>query len=32
MNGYRWGGGFNRVGQGDIPWAQATSGIYKYIH
>lgn len=32
MNGYRWGGGFNRVGQGDIPWDTATSGMYRYIH
>ncbi len=32
MNGYRWGGGFNRVGRGDIPWSTAVSGIYRYIH
>lgn len=32
MNGYRWGGGFNRIGQGEIPWGQATSGMYRYIH
>lgn len=32
MNGYRWGGGFNVVAQGDIPWSQATSGMYRYIH
>lgn len=32
MNGYRFGGGWNRVGHGDISWAEATSGMYKYIH
>lgn len=32
MNGYRWGGGFNRVGHGDIPWSEAISGYYSYIH
>lgn len=32
MNGYRFGGGFGRVGRGDIPWSEATSGYYKYIH
>ncbi len=32
MNGYRFGGGFNRVGRGEISWGEATSGMYKYIH
>lgn len=32
MNGYRWGGGFNRIGSGEISWGEATSGYFKYIH
>ncbi len=32
MNGYRFGGGWNRVGRGDISWGQATSGGYRYIY
>ena len=32
MNGYRFGGGFNRVGHGDISWGKAMSGMYQYIH
>ncbi len=32
MNGYRFGGGFNRVGTGQISWGEATSGYYQYIH
>ncbi len=32
MNGYRFGGGFNRIGHGQIPWSQATSGMFRYIH
>lgn len=32
MNGYRFGGGFARVGHGDVPWGEATSGMYRYIH
>lgn len=32
MNAYRWGGGFNRVDSGDIPWGEAVSGYYQYIH
>ncbi|HSW92253.1 MAG TPA: CHAP domain-containing protein [Patescibacteria group bacterium] len=32
MNGYRFGGGFARVGHGDIPWSEAVSGYYSYIH
>lgn len=32
MNGYRFGGGFARVGHGDISWSEATSGMYQYIH
>lgn len=32
MNAYRFGGGFNTVGRGEIPWNQATSGMFKYIH
>lgn len=32
MNGYRFGGGFNRIGTGDISWAEAVSGKYQYIH
>lgn len=32
MNGYRFGGGFARVGHGDISWSEAVSGMYRYIH
>lgn len=32
MNGYRFGGGFARVGHGSISWGEATSGYYQYIH
>jgi surface antigen len=32
MNAYRFGGGWNRVGHGDISWSEATSGYYRYIH
>ena len=32
MNGYRFGGGFNRIGRGDVSWGEATSGMYRYIH
>ncbi len=32
MNGYRFGGGWNRVGHGDISWSEAVSGMYQYIH
>lgn len=33
MNSTRFaGGGFNRVSRGTIPWDQATSGMYNYIH
>jgi surface antigen len=32
MNGYRFGGGFGRVGNGSISWGEATSGMYRYIH
>lgn len=32
MNGYRFGGGFGRVGHGDISWGEATSGMFRYIH
>lgn len=32
MNGYRFGGGFNRIGRGTISWAEAVSGRYNYIH
>lgn len=32
MNAYRFGGGFNRIGRGDISWGEAVSGMYKYIH
>lgn len=32
MNGYRWGGGFNRVGTGAIPWNEAVGGRYQYIY
>lgn len=31
MNGYRFGGGFNRIGRGEVSWAEATSGMYRYI-
>lgn len=32
MNAYRFGGGFNRIGRGDIAWGEAVSGMYQYIH
>ncbi len=32
MNSYRFGGGFNRIGRGDISWSEAVSGMYRYIH
>lgn len=32
MNGYRWGGGWGRVGYGVIPWDVAVSGMYRYVH
>lgn len=32
MNAYRFGGGWNRVGRGEISWSEATSGYYRYIH
>lgn len=32
MNAYRFNGGWNRVGRGDISWSEATSGYYRYIH
>lgn len=32
MNGYRFGGGFNRIARGNIPWGEATSGMYTYIY
>ena len=32
MNGYRFGGGFNRIGRGEIPWSEVMSGMYRYIH
>lgn len=32
MNGYRFGGGWNRIGKGDISWGQAVGGGYKYIY
>lgn len=32
MNAYRFGGGFNRIGRGEIPWSEAVSGMYRYIH
>lgn len=31
MNAYRFGGGFNRIGRGTIPWSEAVSGMYQYI-
>lgn len=31
MNAYRFGGGFNRIGNGEIPWNEAVSGMYRYI-
>lgn len=31
MNAYRFGGGFNRIGHGEIPWNEAVSGMYRYI-
>lgn len=31
MNGYRFNGGFNRIGRGEVSWAEATSGMYRYI-
>lgn len=32
MNAYRFGGGFNRIGRGEISWSEAVSGMYQYIH
>lgn len=32
MNGYRFGGGWNRIGRGEISLAEARSGMYKYIY
>ena len=32
MNAYRAGGGFNRVDFYNMPWAEAVSGQYNYIH
>ncbi len=32
MNMYRFGGGFNRIGRGNISWSEATSGMYRYIY
>lgn len=32
MNGYRFGGGFNRIGRGPIPLSEARSGLYRYIY
>lgn len=32
MNANRFGGGFARVGHGEISWDRATSGMYQYIH
>lgn len=32
MNGYRFGGGWNRIGRGDIPWSQAANSGYQYIY
>jgi surface antigen len=32
MNAYRGGGGFNRVSYFNVPWGEATSGMYRYIH
>ena len=31
MNAYRFGGGFNRIGRGTIPWNEAVSGFFQYI-
>lgn len=32
MNAYRFGGGYNRIGNGKISWGEAVSGMYRYIH
>lgn len=32
MNGYRWGGGFNRVATGTLRWDEAVNPYYKYIY
>lgn len=32
MNAYRFGGGYARIGHGDISWSDAVSGYYSYIH
>lgn len=32
MNAYRAGGGFNRVDFYNMPWSEAVSGQYNYIH
>ena len=32
MNSYRNGGGFNIISGANIPWGEALSGMYQYIH
>lgn len=32
MNAYRFGGGFNIVGRGQISWGEAVNGYFQYIH
>ena len=32
MNASRGGGGFNRISYFNVPWGEATSGLYRYIH
>lgn len=32
MNAYRGGGGFDRVDYFNVPWSEAMSGLYTYIH
>ncbi|HEX6416792.1 MAG TPA: CHAP domain-containing protein, partial [Candidatus Saccharimonadales bacterium] len=32
MNAYRGGGGYGVVSTFDVPWGEAVSGMYRYIH
>lgn len=32
MNAYRGGGGYGIVSTFDVPWGEAVSGMYRYIH
>lgn len=32
MNAYRGGGGYNVISYFNVPWSEAVSGMYQYIH